>query len=99
MHFEWDEHNIAHIARHDILPHEAEEALLSLPIHLYPQVRNGEPRLVQIGETAAGRLLLVVTTPRFGKIRVVTAMPAKRKYREWYFNRKEQGHGREAHTP
>jgi uncharacterized DUF497 family protein len=94
MLFDWDEHNIAHIARHDISKSEVEEALLQL----YPQVRNGEARLVQLGETIAGKLLLLVTTVRSGKIRVVTAMPAKRKYREWYFNRKEQRNGGEAST-
>jgi len=95
MLFDWDEANILHIAKHNVDPHEAEEALKGLPLHLLDQVRRGEPRIVQLGETLAGRILMVVTTPRKDKIRVVTAMTAKRKYREWYKRRKEASNGRE----
>jgi uncharacterized DUF497 family protein len=92
---DWDEANISHIAMHEVDPHEAEEALQGLPLHLLDQVRHGEPRIVQLGETLAGRILMVVTTPRKDKIRVVTAMTAKQKYREWYKHRKETEHGGE----
>lgn len=73
MPFDWDEANIAHIAEHNVLPHEAEEAATFKPVALYAAFRSGEERFVQIGETCAGRVLLVVTTPRNGKTRVVTA--------------------------
>jgi len=95
MLFDWDEANISHIAIHEVEPHEAEEALRGIPLHLLDQVRHGEPRIVQLGETLAGRILMVVTTLRKDKIRVVTAMTAKRKYREWYKHRKEMEHGGE----
>jgi uncharacterized DUF497 family protein len=99
MQFEWDEHNIAHIARHDVLPYEVEEALTQIPEFLYEEVRNGEPRSVHLGETNAGRVLFIVATSRLEKIRVVTAMAAKRKYREWYAQRKERHNGRkESHS-
>jgi uncharacterized DUF497 family protein len=95
MLFDWDDANIAHIARHEVVPHEAEEALRGIPLHMLEQVRQGEPRIVQLGETLTGRILMVVTTLRKDKIRVVTAMTAKRKYREWYNRRKEASSGRE----
>lgn len=71
--FDWDEHNIAHIAEHKVIPQEAEEAATFKPVALYATLRNGEERFVQIGETCAGRVLLVVTTQRNGMTRVITA--------------------------
>jgi len=56
--FDWDEANIAHIAEHNVLPPEAEEACTHKPVALYFSSRNGEQRFVQIGETLAGRVLL-----------------------------------------
>jgi len=32
MFFDWDEFNIAHIARHGVKPHEAEEVVTNEPI-------------------------------------------------------------------
>jgi uncharacterized protein len=40
--FEWDKRNTEHIARHDVTPEEAEQALSSDPIELAVQIRNGE---------------------------------------------------------
>jgi len=70
--FDWDDANIAHIAEHDVLPTEAEEVIANKPVDVGYQTRNGEERLMQIGETLAGRMLVVVTTPRKGLLRVVT---------------------------
>jgi uncharacterized DUF497 family protein len=39
---------------------------------------------MQVGETDAGRILVVVTTFREGRVRVVTAFPAKKKIRDFY---------------
>ncbi|HEY5381725.1 MAG TPA: BrnT family toxin [Acidobacteriaceae bacterium] len=92
--FDWDEANIAHIAEHDVLPKEAEEVVLNNPLDLEEQDRNGESRLMQLGETANKRLLVVVTTPRGSKIRVVTAFAANRAYREFYAAHKtREDHG------
>jgi uncharacterized protein len=93
--FDWDEANISHIARHDVTPREAEEVATSDPINLRYQVRSGELRVVQIGETNSGRLLMVVSTRRGDKIRIVTATPAKRKYRARYLQMKEERDDRE----
>jgi uncharacterized DUF497 family protein len=88
--FDWDEANIAHIAEHDVEPYEAEEVVTNRPIDLDSQTRNGELRLMQIGETETGRVLIVVTTLRDKKTRVVTAWPANKAYRAFYAEAKEQ---------
>ena len=93
--FDWDEANIAHIAEHDVLPHEAEEVITNNPLDLEEQDRNGESRLMQVGETTDKRVLMVVTTPRGSKIRVVTAFPANRAYREFYAAQKANDHAEE----
>jgi uncharacterized DUF497 family protein len=49
--FDWDEANIAHIAKHDVKPHEADEVITNNPIDLGYALRNGEGRFVQVGET------------------------------------------------
>ncbi len=82
--FDWDDANIAHIARHGITPAEAEEVLAGASIVQESGERGGEERQVELGETARGRLLLVGWTWRRGKVRVVTAFPATRKLRELY---------------
>jgi uncharacterized protein len=79
--FEWDKQNTEHIARHDVTPEEAEQALSSDPIELAVQIRNGEERVLCAGWTNAGRMLQMVYTVRSGRIRVVTAHAASRKLR------------------
>lgn len=92
--FDWDEFNIAHIAKHQVEPHEAEEVIANDPIDLSVNLRNGEERIEQIGETAAGRILRLVTTLRNGKIRVITAIPLRTRWHERYFTLKEQRNAR-----
>ena len=88
--FDWDEFNTAHITRHGVKPQEAEEVISNDPIDLSVGLRNGEERSEQIGETENGRILRVVTTLRNGKIRVITAIPLRTKWRERYFALKEK---------
>jgi uncharacterized DUF497 family protein len=71
--FEWDAANIGHVARHDITPSEAEEAVLNRIAVLATVLSGGEERMVCAGRTASGRVLKVVYTLRRGRIRVVTA--------------------------
>jgi uncharacterized DUF497 family protein len=82
--FDWDEANIAHIAEHDVTTSEAEEVVSNSPLDIGKQARNGEERLMQIGETLSGRVLIVITTLRGKRTRVVTAFPANRAYRAFY---------------
>jgi uncharacterized protein len=82
--FDWEQANIDHIAKHGITADEAEQVVLNDPIDLTMQLRGGEERTPQIGETDAGRILVVITTWRKGLIRVVTAFPAKSALRKFY---------------
>ena len=77
--FDWDEHNIGHIAGHFVTPEEVEQVLLNDPVDLEFQLEEGdEERWPYIGETNAGRILRVVVTLRGDRLRVVTAFePSK----------------------
>jgi uncharacterized protein len=88
--FEWDEANIGHVAHHSVLPEEAEQVVLNDPIDLGPEFVEGEERYLNLGTTAKGRILLVVTTWREERIRVVTAFePIKRLIQFYYEERGE----------
>lgn len=89
MPFIWDAGNIDHIARHSISPEEAEQVVENDPFDIARYLRNGEERLNQVGETDAGRVLVVVTTQRGEDTRVVTAHPADRDMRALYAQMKE----------
>jgi predicted DNA binding CopG/RHH family protein/uncharacterized DUF497 family protein len=65
--FDWDAANLAHIAEHGVARGEAEEAVSNRPIDMGHQTRHGEERLMQIGATLSGRVLVVITTRRGGK--------------------------------
>jgi len=89
--FDWDNENIEHFAKHQITPSEAEQVVLNLPIDLEAELRNGEERVPHIGETDTGRILVVVTTMRGKKVRVVTVWPAKEKLRRYFQTQKRNG--------
>jgi len=91
--FDWNETNIAHISEHDVQPEEAEEAITNKPVYLGYDTRNGEDRFLHIGETFAGRVLVVVVTPRNALTRVVTAFPANRAYRAFYVEERDVLYG------
>ncbi len=84
MPFQWDPGNIDHIALHHVDPDEAEQVIENNPLALGKEERNGEQRILHLGETDAGRVLLIAVTARGDKIRVVTAYPANRKMRTFY---------------
>ena len=87
MLLDWDEANLAHVARHGVRPEEAEQVLRTRPLVAEVQYRSGERRVLCYGRTEKQRLLTVVFTERHGKTRVVTAFPMKRKLREAYEGR------------
>jgi uncharacterized DUF497 family protein len=89
--FDWNVDNIRHLARHDILPTEAEQVLKNRPRDLEFELRSGEERTTQVGETDAGRILIVVSTMQDRKIRVVTAWPAKDRLRRYFQTQKRNG--------
>lgn len=79
--FEWDEANIAHIARHDVTPDEAEEVFSDSENVLDEDVEHSraEQRFLIIGKTEQGRLLYQVFTRRGDKIRVISSRDINRK--------------------
>jgi uncharacterized DUF497 family protein len=79
LEFDWDEGNIGHIARHEVIPEEAEQAIRNGPLDLGAQTVDGEDRFLSLGLTNLGRLLVVATTMWEVKVRVVTAYGAGRK--------------------
>lgn len=88
MPFQWDAGNLDHIALHKVTRDEAEQVVENDPITLGQEERNGEQRILYLGETNENRVLFVAVTARGYDIRVVTAYPAKRKLRTLYFNQK-----------
>jgi uncharacterized protein len=86
--FDWDEANVGHVARHSVLPDEAEHVILNDPVDLGLEIVDGEERHVNLGATVKGRVLLVVTTWREDRVRVVTAFePIKRLIQFYYLER------------
>lgn len=92
--FDWDQENIRHITRHGVTPPEAEQVVQNDPVDLQFETRNGEERIAQVGETEAGRILVVVTTTRGERTRVITAFPAKGRVRNVYNATKGGSHER-----
>jgi hypothetical protein len=91
LNFEWDNANISHVAEHEVEPEEAEQVILNRPVDLKSELRNGEERIPHIGETDAGRILVVVTTMSGKKVRIITAWPANKKYRRYFLSLKRNG--------
>ena len=87
--FDWDEHNIGHIAKHDVKPEEAEQVILGDPLDFgFDPDANGEERWTYIGESNQGRILVCVMTLRGEKIRVVTSFDAERQDKLLYLEMK-----------
>jgi len=83
--FDWDKHNLGHIARHKLRPEEVEQVLLNSPLPVSEEVRNEEQRFLEIGHTEAGTVVWVCWTERDGKVRPVTAWAASKQEREDYY--------------
>ena len=84
MEFDWDEHNLFHIAMHGISREDAESALTIHPVRLETEIRNGERRTLFAGQDQTGRILAVVVTPRDQRTRIVTAFPANKRLQADY---------------
>jgi len=87
--FDWDEHNIAHIAQHNVTPEEA-EAVFYQDEHIISadeEHSRQEIRFSMLGETKTGRKLNIIFTFRGRnqeKIRVISARDQSRKERQEY---------------
>jgi uncharacterized DUF497 family protein len=87
MEFEWDESKAAaNIRNHGVTFNEAASVLKDpLFIDFYdPDHSADERRFLMIGQTAAGRLLLVSYTERGERIRLISAREATTRERKTY---------------
>jgi uncharacterized protein len=89
--FDWDDANRAHIAEHGVAPEEAEQVIQNRPVDLGSELRSGEERIAQIGETDSGRILIIITTMCGERIRVVTGWSANKNYRRYFASLKRNG--------
>lgn len=87
--FEWDEANIAHIAKHDVRPEEAEEVFFDKDKIQDEDIKHStvEKRFLIIGKTKKGRLLYQIFTIRGNKVRVISSRSINKK--EVYLYEKE----------
>jgi uncharacterized DUF497 family protein len=77
--FDWDKHNTAHIARHNVKPLEVEEVFARPYVIVPNDSEDDEDRFLIQGITARGRYLTVAFTERKGRIRPITAWDMTRK--------------------
>jgi uncharacterized DUF497 family protein len=82
--FDWDDANVAHLARHSVSAQEAEECYRNDPLIVEEQLFNGEERYLALGETFAARRLAFVFTLRSGCVPFVTAYPMTERQQEIY---------------
>jgi len=82
--FDWDEENIAHIARHGVTVREVEEVFLGNPVIELAYIVDGEERFRAQGITNWGRYLTVAYADRNEKVRPITAWDMTRKDRRIY---------------
>ncbi len=78
LRFNWDAHNIRHLALHHVGIQEAEQALAGELMDLnYSVTAGGEERWTAAGQTEAGRILVIVwTVLEDGSHRAITSYPA-----------------------
>ncbi|MGH9618426.1 MAG: BrnT family toxin [Bryobacteraceae bacterium] len=86
--FDWDDANRNHIARHGVSPQEAEEVIENDPLDFDVEPVDGEERIASVGRTDRGRILVVVSTFRHTRTRIITAFPAPNALIDLYFTQK-----------
>jgi uncharacterized DUF497 family protein len=84
LEFDWDEENIDHIGEHHVSVAEVEHALNNPTLDYGYQDWHHEERYAEVGMTAHGRILMIITTWRGLKTRVVTAFDADEEEKEEY---------------
>jgi uncharacterized DUF497 family protein len=82
--FEWDVHNIGHIARHGVTPVEVEQTTGWPHVIVPAAARRREERWKLFGRTTAARYMVVVFAIRHNRMRVVTAYPMNQAERRVY---------------
>ena len=86
--FDWDVHNLKHLANHGISRLDAEDVLSGNHILLEYQMEGDEERWIAVGATRAGRILEIVFAVWGEAIRPITGWPAGKEMcddfvREW----------------
>ena len=77
--FDWDDHNVAHIARHGLETKDVESVLQRATTAFVPAYAvGGEMLWAAVGLDGQRRTLFVVFTIRGPMVRVITARPASR---------------------
>jgi len=74
--FDWDEANVAHVARHNVTPEEVEQVFANDPMDLGADVVEGEERYTGVGHTNRLRVLVLAWTLRGDATRPITAFDA-----------------------
>jgi len=85
--FEWDKWNIdKSYQKHGISPNETEEVFLDENVKIKKDIKHQqqEKRFIAIGKTIEDKILFVVFTIRYDKIRIISARKANTKEREVY---------------
>jgi len=82
--FDWDLHNVGHVARHGVDPWEVEEAVERPHVIAPAKDIRGEKRWKLFGTSADGRYLVVVFTIRDERLRPVTAHTMNQRERRIY---------------
>jgi uncharacterized DUF497 family protein len=81
--FDWDDANVDHILRHNVLPSEVEAAVRGKIVIVPALTIDGENRWRLYGK-AGGRYLVVIFTVRLNRFRTVTAHDMNRSERKRY---------------
>jgi uncharacterized protein len=85
--FEWDDGNTAkNVLGHGVSQAEAEEMFFHTPLFFFddPAHSDVEARLIALGTTAAGRLLMASFTVRGKQLRIISVRDMSRKERRAY---------------
>lgn len=82
--FDWDVHNVGHVAAHEVMPQEVEEAVRGRHVIIPAAPKAGEKRWKLLGKSASGRYLVVVFTIRRKRFRTVTAYTMNQAERRIY---------------
>jgi uncharacterized DUF497 family protein len=82
--FDWDLHNVGHVAQHGVNPIEVEETVERPHAIIPAKAVAGEKRWTLFGTSAAGRYLVVVFTIRDKRLRPVTAYAMNQRERRIY---------------
>lgn len=86
--FEWDDVNLAHLARHRITPLEAEEVFRNDPVIQAYEVVAAEDRWTALGASRSLRVMVLIFTMRNETIRVVTGWDADKQTKKVYFTQR-----------